>query len=138
MIKIIYGPKGFGKTKIILDELNTAAETAKGNVVFVTDKCIASTANIDLRVRLAYTEEHNVNGAVALGGFINGLLAGNSDIEYVFIDGLKRIIGNELEGGEKLFDIKGDLQKEYPDLKFLSTVRSTLDEHPPSMKNRLD
>ena len=37
MIKLIYGPKGFGKTKIMLDDVNAAAAKAKGNVVFITD-----------------------------------------------------------------------------------------------------
>ena len=29
MIKLIYGPKGFGKTKIIKDNVNAAMENAK-------------------------------------------------------------------------------------------------------------
>ena len=38
MIKLVYGPKGFGKTKIIKDNVNAAAKDAKGNVVFITDE----------------------------------------------------------------------------------------------------
>ena len=129
MIKIVYGPKGFGKTKIMLDEVNNAGATAKGNVVFITDKRF-STVNVNFNVRCVYTEDHDIVGAVAFNGFINGLLAGNSDIEYVFIDGLKRIIGNEMEGGEKLFDSIKQLQEEYPDLKFVISVSASYDELP--------
>lgn len=129
MIKIVYGPKGFGKTKIMLDEVNNAGATAKGNVVFITDKRF-STVNVNFNVRCVYTEDHDIVGAVAFNGFINGLLAGNSDIEYVFIDGLKRIIGNEMEGGEKLFASIKQLQEEYPDLKFVISVSASYDELP--------
>lgn len=129
MIKIVYGPKGFGKTKIMLDEVNNAGATAKGNVVFITDKRI-STVNVNFNVRCVYTEDHDIAGAVAFNGFINGLLAGNSDIEYVFIDGLKRIIGNEMEGGEKLFNSIKQLQEEYPELKFVISVSASYDELP--------
>ena len=129
MIKIVYGPKGFGKTKIMLDEVNNAGSTAKGNVVFITDKRF-STVNVNFNVRCVYTEDHDIVGAVAFNGFINGLLAGNSDIEYVFIDGLKRIIGNEMEGGEKLFGSIKQLQEEYPDLKFVISVSASYDELP--------
>ena len=129
MIKIVYGPKGFGKTKIMLDEVNNAGATAKGNVVFITDKRI-STVNVNFNVRCVYTEDHDIVGAVAFNGFINGLLAGNSDIEYVFIDGLKRIIGNEMEGGEKLFNSIKQLQEEYPELKFVISVSASYDELP--------
>ena len=37
MIKIIYGPKGTGKTKKIIDEANATAQDAKGLSVFVTE-----------------------------------------------------------------------------------------------------
>ena len=129
MIKIVYGPKGFGKTKIMLDEVNNAGSTAKGNVVFITDKRF-NTVNVNFNVRCVYTEEHDIKGSVSLAGFINGLLAGNSDIEYVFIDGLKRIIGNDMEGGEALFNAIKQLQDEYAELKFIISVSASYEELP--------
>ena len=50
MINIIYGEKGTGKTKIIIDRVNEAAKTAKGNVVFISQKKSCS-VNIDFNVR---------------------------------------------------------------------------------------
>ena len=129
MIKIVYGPKGFGKTKIMLDEVNNAGSTAKGNVVFITDKRF-NTVNVNFNVRCVYTEDYDISGAVAFNGFINGLLAGNSDIEYVFIDGLKRIIGNDMEGGETLFKSIKQLQEEYDNLKFVISVSASYEELP--------
>lgn len=102
MIKLIYGPKGFGKTKIIMDDVDAAAKKAKGNVVFITDKSICSVA-IDINVRCVYTEEYGINSVEALKGFIMGLVAGNSDIEYIFIDGILRITGSTLNELEDLF-----------------------------------
>ena len=37
MIKLITGAKGTGKTKIIIDMANDNVETAKGDIVFITD-----------------------------------------------------------------------------------------------------
>ena len=37
MIKLITGAKGTGKTKIIIDMANDNVETAKGDIVFLTD-----------------------------------------------------------------------------------------------------
>lgn len=137
MIKIVYGPKGFGKTKIMLDEVNKAGSTAKGNVVFITDKRI-STVNVNFNVRCVYTEDHDISGSVAFNGFINGLLAGNSDIEYVFIDGLKRIIGAEMEDGEKLFASIKQLQEEYPELKFVISVSAAREDLPSYVADLID
>ncbi len=129
MIKIVYGPKGFGKTKIMIDDVNSVAKTAKGNVVFITDKRM-STVNIDFNVRCCYTEEHDIKGSIAFNGFINGLLAGNSDIEYVFIDGLKRIVGDDLRGANNLFRSLRLLQKEYKGLNFQISVSGVKEDFP--------
>ncbi len=137
MIKIVYGPKGFGKTKIMLDEVNKAGSTAKGNVVFITDKRF-NTVNVNFNVRCVYTEDHDIVGSVAFNGFINGLLAGNSDIEYVFVDGLKRIIGNDMEGGEVLFNSFKQLQEEYPDLKFVISVSAAREDLPAYVAELID
>ncbi len=137
MIKIVYGPKGFGKTKIMLDKVNEAGSNAKGNVVFITDKRF-NTVNVNFNVRCVYTEEHDIVGSVAFNGFINGLLAGNSDIEYVFVDGLKRIIGNDMEGGEVLFKSIKQLQEEYPDLKFVISVSAAREDLPAYVAELID
>ena len=133
MIKIVYGPKGFGKTKIMLDQVNQAGKEAKGNVVFITDKRF-ETVSIDFNVRCVYTEDYDVTSAQVLRGFINGLLAGNSDIEYVFIDGLKRIVGDKMNGGKKLFASLNKLQKEYKGLKFVVSVSSAYEDLPTYVK----
>ncbi len=133
MIKIVYGPKGFGKTKIMLEQVNQAGKDAKGNVVFITDKSINS-VNIDFNVRCVYTEDYDITSTQVFRGFINGLLAGNSDIEYVFIDGLKRIIGDKMVGGKKLFETINKLQKEYEGLKFVISVSAGYEDLPTYVK----
>ena len=103
MIKLIYGPKGFGKTKIIKDDVNAVAKTAKGNVVFITDTKVYS-VDIDLNVKCVFTEEYAISSVDAFSGFLHGLIAGNSDIEHIFIDGIKRITSErDLSAYEKFF-----------------------------------
>ncbi len=145
MIKLIYGPKGFGKTKIIMDDVDAAAKQAKGNVVFITDKKICS-VSIDLNVRCVYTEEYGINSADftvkaientvgdensadSFTGFIMGLIAGNSDIEYIFIDGVLRIANCGLGDLEPLF---ADLKK-YNDVKVEMTVSAEKKDLPKFM-----
>ncbi len=96
MINIIYGEKGTGKTKIIIDRVNEAVKTAKGNVVFISQKKSCS-VNIDFNVRCVYTEDYAVSSVAGITGFIDGLMAGNTDIEHVFLDGAMRIADCGLE-----------------------------------------
>ncbi|MDY2880823.1 MAG: hypothetical protein SOT34_07805 [Candidatus Borkfalkiaceae bacterium] len=135
MIKIIYGPKGFGKTKIIMDDINEAAKKAKGNVVFITDKKICS-VDIDLNVRCLYTEEYGVNTVEAFLGFVKGLIAGNSDIEYLFIDGILRIVNTDLASLEGFCK---ELEKlhETAGLQVEMTVSAAKENLPPYMLSYL-
>ena len=120
MIKVISGSKGTGKTKIILDCVNDTAKTAKGNVVFIQQKKGYS-ANIDFNVRCVYTEDYKVDSVCGLIGFIDGLMAGNSDIEYIFIDGILRIADCTPEDLEGFVAEAKKLTAEYG-VKFVLTV----------------
>lgn len=128
MIKVIYGEKGTGKTKIILDSVNDTAKTAKGNVVFIQQKK-AYSANIDFNVRCVYTEDYSLNNVCGLIGFVDGLMAGNSDIEYIFIDGILRIANCEVAELQAFVEEAKKLTKEYG-VKFVLTVSSAKETLP--------
>ncbi len=96
MIKIIYGPKGTGKTKIIIDEANAKVASAKGHLIFVTNtKRYMYDLHRDIRV--IDTTDYMIAGEDALCGFIKGVVAANNDNEYLFIDGAARIAGKEIK-----------------------------------------
>lgn len=92
MIKIICGPKGTGKTKQIIQAANANAANAKGLSVFITD---TKRYMYDLvrDVRFIDVTDYMVAGEEALCGFVKGVVAGNHDNEYVYIDGISRITG---------------------------------------------
>ena len=132
MIKLVYGPKGFGKTKIIKDNVNAAAKDAKGNVVFITDEKLYS-VDIDLNVKCVFTEEYDVKSVAAFDGFVKGLIAGNNDIESIFIDGIKRITDEaDLAKYEAFFAGLKDVA-EKNDVDVILTVSADKDELPKFM-----
>lgn len=90
MIELIYGAKGSGKTQRIIAKANARVAHAKGNVVFLTpvDKY---SLDIDNQIRFVVTGEYGIQTGCALSAFIKGMIAGNSDIGDVFIDGIARI-----------------------------------------------
>lgn len=92
MIKVIYGAKGTGKTKMMIEAANAAVSEAKGHLIFITDnkRCMY---DLERNVRFIDVSDYNVAGETALCGFVKGVVAGNNDNEYVFIDGAVRIAG---------------------------------------------
>lgn len=98
MIKIIYGSKGTGKTKMMIDAANAAIEKAKGHLIFITDTK-RGMYDLERDVRFIDVSDYDIAGESALCGFVKGVIAGNHDNEYVYIDGVVRIAGkpaNEL------------------------------------------
>lgn len=96
MIKVICGAKGSGKTKKMIDAANEAAKTAKGHLIFITDTK-RYMYDLDRDVRFIDVSEYDIAGEASLCGFIKGVIAGNYDNEYVFIDGVVRIAGKSVK-----------------------------------------
>ena len=96
MIKVIYGAKGTGKTKMMIDAANAAVEEAKGHLIFITDSK-RGMYDLEREVRFIDVSEYDIAGEAALCGFIKGVIAGNHDNEYVYIDGVVRIAGKPVQ-----------------------------------------
>ena len=90
MVKIIIGKKGSGKTKKLLDLVNTAAENSNGCVVCF-EKGDTLKFNITHKVRLIDADRYGVSGFDCYYGMICGALACNYDVTDVFGDATLRI-----------------------------------------------
>lgn len=96
MIKLLIGVKGTGKTKALIEAVNTALEESKGYVVCI-EKGNTLRHEISYKVRLVNTDDYLIDNADALGGLVAGILAGNSDVTDLFIDGTRKICGYDME-----------------------------------------
>ena len=103
MITLIYGEKGTGKTKRIIEAANQASLSAKGDVVYVTDNPKHS-LEIKHSVKFVNSKEYGICGYDAALGFIKGILAVNNDIVSVFIDGLSRMAASEIENMQSFYE----------------------------------
>ena len=96
MIKVVYGAKGTGKTKMMIDAANETVKIAKGHMIFITDSK-RGMYDLEREIRFIDTSEYDIAGEAALCGFVKGVIAGNNDNEYVFIDGVVRIAGKPVQ-----------------------------------------
>ena len=111
-MKIIYGAKGSGKTKAIIDCANNMLETAKGHIVFITDTN-RYTYDLKYQIRLLDVTQFAIQGADGLRGFIKGIVAANGDNEYIFLDGIARISNKPLDELESIFVAMDKLEKDF-------------------------
>lgn len=99
MVRVIMGKKGSGKTKQMIELINSAVATEHGNVVCI-ERNRAMTYNIDYNIRLVEASDYDIRSFEFLKGMISGLYAGNYDITHLFIDSLGKVVPNGLESGD--------------------------------------
>ena len=92
MVKLIIGGTGCGKTKELIDQVNTAVQEEKGSVVCIS-RGNKLTFDISHDARLIDATDYPIKDYASLLGFLCGIHAGNYDITRVFIDGLYKITG---------------------------------------------
>lgn len=96
MIQVIYGKKGSGKTKKILDLANTLAAQVKGNTVFIDDDQ-RYMYDLKYQVRFVNAGEYNIEDPKMFLGFLIGMMAKDFDLELLFVDGFLRIVNAQLK-----------------------------------------
>ena len=95
MINLIVGVKGTGKTKTLIDLVNSAVESSKGSVVCL-EKGTKLRHEIKYMARLVDTDEYMISDAHYLFGFIAGICASNHDAQDIFIDSCLKICKDDV------------------------------------------
>ncbi|MCQ2468868.1 MAG: hypothetical protein MJ100_03565 [Ruminococcus sp.] len=131
MIKLITGKKGTGKTKILIDQINDAVKSTNGNLVCI-EKGDNIRRSISFRVRWCDTESFAIEGYDSFYGFVAGMLAGNYDIKDIFVDGILKIGGHDLEAFGCLLEKLDKLTGEEATIVF--TVSADAEELPSNVK----
>ena len=103
MIHVIMGLKGSGKTKKLIEAINSAVASANGDVVCI-EYGKKLTYDVTYKVRLVDSKEYGISTPDMLKGFLSGLHAGNFDITNVFIDNLYKTIGQDQAANEAFVD----------------------------------
>ena len=103
MIHVIMGLKGSGKTKKLIEAINSAVASANGDVVCI-EYGKKLTYDVTYKVRLVDSKEYGISTPDMLKGFLSGLHAGNFDITNVFIDNLYKTIGQDQAANESFVD----------------------------------
>ncbi len=99
MIKLIVGLKGSGKTKTLIEMVNTAAEESEGSVICI-EKGNKLRYDISYHARLVDIQDYSIENGEALYGFVTGVCASNYDIKHIFIDSALKICQNDVSSFE--------------------------------------
>lgn len=121
MIEIICGVKGKGKTKELLGKVNTAIQTANGNVVYL-DKSQKHMYELNNKVRLINVMDYPVSNCDEFMGFICGIISQDNDLEEMYLDSFLTIADVNTEDEITKSIEKLDVISEKYNVKFILSV----------------
>ncbi len=133
MIQVIFGEKGTGKTKRMLELANRLAKEAKGSSIFIDDDN-SYMYDLDYCIRFINAKDYAIAGPKMFYGFLCGLAASDYDLEYIFVDGFATLIRHDLGTLGELFDQLRTFTEEHK-LNLILSVSGTTSELPAFMRD---
>ena len=137
MIELIYGTKGTGKTKIIIDKANDNVDTAKGDIVFITDTDeLMHQLRYQVRMINASVLRKSEEDPISIKefvAFIKGILSANYDIETMYIDGAHRMFKMKVPQMGEFYARLGEIAKS-SNVRFVITVSADPIDFPEELK----
>lgn len=135
MIQIIAGAKGKGKTKILLDKVNSSIKEASGTIVYL-DKNTKHMYELNNKIRLINVTDYCIDSSQEFTGFICGLVSQDHDLEKVYLDSFLNISCLEGSDVSAVLD-KLDLISAKFSVDFVISISLNSDEIPEKYKDNV-
>ncbi|HIR94128.1 MAG TPA: twitching motility protein PilT [Candidatus Egerieimonas intestinavium] len=132
MVQLIVGNKGKGKTKQLLERVNTEIKSASGNMVYL-DKSSKHMYELNNKVRLIDVSTYPLRNSNEFIGFVYGIISQDHDLEAMYLDSFLKIACLE---GQDVTDTLEQLKKIGDLFHITFTISISLEEKdiPESMK----
>ena len=90
MVQLIVGKKGKGKTKQLLDKVNSEVKSISGNIVYL-DKSTKHMYELNNKVRLIDVSQYMIENSSEFVGFVCGILSQDHDLQQMYFDSFLKI-----------------------------------------------
>ena len=134
MVQLIVGVKGKGKTKVLLEKVNSQIQIVEGNVVYL-DKSAKHMYELNNKIRLINMADYPVKNVDAFIGFILGIISQDNDLQQMYLDSFLKIANLEeadiTETVQKLEEISKGFGVDF-------TLSVSLDTVPEAIKGNVE
>ncbi len=135
MVQLVVGKKGKGKTKHLLDKVNTEVQSVSGNIVYL-DKNTKHMYELNNKIRLIDVSSYLITDSDEFVGFISGIISQDHDLEQMYFDSFLKIA---CLGDDNIEPILQKLEKisETFKVNFVISISLDEDEIPASVKDKI-
>ena len=135
MVQLIVGKKGKGKTKQLLDKVNSEVKDISGSIVYL-DKSTKHMYELNNKVRLIDVSRYMIENADEFLGFVCGIISQDHDLEQMYFDSFLKIA--VLEGKDISAVIENlDIMSDFFQVDFILSVSMDESDLPETVKDKI-
>ena len=135
MVQLIVGKKGKGKTKCLLDKVNTEVKNVLGSVVFL-DKNTKHMYELNNKIRLIVVPDFSITNPDEFIGFVSGIISQDHDLQQMYFDSFLKISCLEGKGISEVIEKLDKLSEKFG-VEFVLSLSLDESELPESVKSKV-
>ena len=135
MVQLIVGKKGKGKTKQLLDKVNSEVKEISGSIVYL-DKSTKHMYELNNKVRLIDVSRYMIENDSEFLGFVCGIISQDHDLEQMYFDSFLKIAALEDKDISAVIE-KLDRMSDFFQVDFILSVSMDESELPESVKDKI-
>ena len=128
MVQLIVGKKGKGKTKQLLDKVNSEVKDISGSIVYL-DKSTKHMYELNNKVRLIDVSRYMIENADEFLGFVCGIISQDHDLEQMYFDSFLKIAvleGKDISAVSDFFQVDFILSVSMDESELPETVKDKI------------
>lgn len=135
MVQLIVGEKGKGKTKRLLDKVNSEIRNITGNIVYL-DKSAKHMYELNNKVRLIDVSQCMIENSSEFLGFISGIISQDHDLQQMYFDSFLKIACLENQDITATIEKLEKLSKRF-EVDFILSVSMDVSALPGDLKDKV-
>jgi len=135
MVQLIVGKKGKGKTKQLLDKVNSEVKDISGSIVYL-DKSTKHMYELNNKVRLIDVSRYMIENESEFLGFVCGIISKDHDLEQMYFDSFLKIAALEGKDISAVIE-KLDKMSDFFQVDFILSVSMDESELPEAVKDKI-
>lgn len=135
MVQLIVGKKGKGKTKQLLDKVNSEVKDIAGSIVYL-DKSAKHMYELNNKVRLIDVSRYMIENESEFLGFVCGIISQDHDLEQMYFDSFLKIAALEDKDISAVVE-KLERMSDFFQVDFILSVSRDESELPESVKDKI-
>lgn len=135
MVQLIVGKKGKGKTKQLLDKVNSEIKVVSGSIVYL-DKSTKHMYELNNKVRLVDVSQFMISNSDEFIGFVSGVISQDHDLQQMYFDSFLKIACLEGQDIEPIIAKLEKLSASF-EVDFILSISLDEEEFPASLKDKI-